>query len=115
MDGYVWSAAPSPSCVGRRSPKLPPKVRAQFVMSLLCRLDQAMPLAEELEHPLPAFQIDLVDGSSEARRARKIARLLQHTVRSKAGDATVGVVLATGIGYNCPNMPGDIGCAGVSS
>src|SRR5216684_7074976 len=48
MDGYVWSAAPSPSCVGRRSPKLPPKVRARFVMSLLCRLDQAMPLAEEL-------------------------------------------------------------------
>jgi hypothetical protein len=39
MDGYVWNAAPSPSCVGRRSPKLPPK-----------------------KHPLPAFQIGLVDG-----------------------------------------------------
>src|SRR5438132_751745 len=54
MDGYVWNAAPSLSCVGRRSPKLPPKVRARFVVSQLCRLDQAMPLAEELAHPLPA-------------------------------------------------------------
>ncbi len=40
-------------------------------MSQLCRLDQAMPLAEELEHPLPAFQIGLVDGKLGGTKGAK--------------------------------------------